>query len=79
VRGHNDRSVDTRAVTGESVSDELSTSEEWALDIELERFKGELRELLERHSAAEVAEILAERRRQRNASREDCPGLDLGN
>jgi len=73
------RFVDTQAVTGESVSDELSTSEEWALDIELERFKGELRELLQRHSAAEVEEILAERRRQWNTSQEACPGLDPGN
>jgi hypothetical protein len=43
---------------------EPSTGDEWALDIELERFKDELRRLLEHHSADEAAEIWAERRRQ---------------
>jgi len=38
---------------------------EWAREIELDRFKAEIEELLRHHTAGEVGEILERRRRHR--------------
>jgi hypothetical protein len=55
-------SAPTTAIPPESP---MTTSEEWAVDIVLERLKAELADLLREHSAKEVAAIMAERRRRR--------------
>ena len=39
----------------------FNSSEEWALEIFLERFKADLTELLREHSADEVIDILTQR------------------
>jgi hypothetical protein len=46
----------------------FKSSQEWALDICLERFKADLTELLRDHSADEVIDILTQREMLRSAS-----------
>jgi hypothetical protein len=47
---------------GGRMDEAFNSSQEWALEIFLERFKADLIELLREHSADEVIDILAQRR-----------------
>ena len=44
------------------------TGKEWAREIEFDRFKAEIEELLRHHTAGEVGEILERRRRHPDRS-----------